>query len=365
MFRPAGLLAAPLLLALGSSAFADVLVLDPSQDNTLYEQTAGATSNAIGEYVFTGTTNNGRIRRALLQFDVDGNIPAGSTINSVSLKLTMSMTIAGNQSVRMHRTSASWGEGISDAPGEEGGGDASSPGDATWIHRMYTGTFWNNQGGDFSATVSATQTVGGNGAYTWSAAQLATDVQDMLDNPGGNFGWLLKHSNEVPNPTAKRYGSRENPVASSRPKLTIDFTPPTTCSVTSFCSSTPNSSGGAAIISQSGSCVVSANSFVLSATTVPNTVGLFFYSQGQLNGGMGAPFGNGLRCIGGAGTPLVRMTPTFPSGNLLTTAVDFNTLPNNGQILPGSTWNFQAWFRDPPAGGASFDTSNAIQVTFL
>jgi hypothetical protein len=97
---------------------------------------------------------------------------------------------------------------------------------------------------------------------------------------------------------------------------------------------------------------------------VPNTVGLFFYSQGQLNGGAGLPFGNGLRCIGGSGTPLVRLQPGFPSGNVLITNVDFTNLPNNGQVLAGSTWNFQAWFRDPPAGGAAFDTSDAIQIVF-
>ena len=39
-------------------------------------------------------------------------------------------------------------------------------------------------------------------------------------------------------------------------------------------------------------------------------------------------------------------------------------LPPPGKILPGETWHFQAWFRDPAAGGAFFDLSNALSVTF-
>jgi hypothetical protein len=35
-----------------------------------------------------------------------------------------------------------------------------------------------------------------------------------------------------------------------------------------------------------------------------------------------------------------------------------------GQITAGSTWNFQFWFRDPVAGGASFNLSDGLEVTF-
>jgi hypothetical protein len=33
-------------------------------------------------------------------------------------------------------------------------------------------------------------------------------------------------------------------------------------------------------------------------------------------------------------------------------------------ITPGSTWNFQAWFRDTAAGGSAFDLSDAVAVSF-
>ena len=33
-------------------------------------------------------------------------------------------------------------------------------------------------------------------------------------------------------------------------------------------------------------------------------------------------------------------------------------------FVPGSTWNLQAWFRDPVAGGAAFDLSDGLGLTF-
>ena len=34
------------------------------------------------------------------------------------------------------------------------------------------------------------------------------------------------------------------------------------------------------------------------------------------------------------------------------------------QITAGSTWNFQNWFRDPAAGGAFFNLSDGLEITF-
>ena len=34
------------------------------------------------------------------------------------------------------------------------------------------------------------------------------------------------------------------------------------------------------------------------------------------------------------------------------------------QIMPGSTWYFQFWYRDPADGGANFNLSNALTVPF-
>lgn len=138
----------------------------------------------------------------------------------------------------------------------------------------------------------------------------------------------------------------------------------TACVMNRFCSSTTNSTGSPALMDASGGCVVAANNLVLTAAPVPNQPGLFFYSSAQANGGNGVPFGNGLRCIGGGGAALIRLPVVVASGNVMSYAVDMNNLPSNGQITPGSTWNFQAWFRDPMGGGAAFNLSDGLEIQF-
>ena len=89
----------------------------------------------------------------------------------------------------------------------------------------------------------------------------------------------------------------------------------------------------------------------------PGQFGLFFYSQLETS----TPFGNGLRCID---HPLYRLPAQQAGGGKLNQAVDFNDLPAGGDILPGSTWSFQAWYRDPAGGGAGFNTSDALRMRF-
>jgi hypothetical protein len=45
-------------------------------------------------------------------------------------------------------------------------------------------------------------------------------------------------------------------------------------------------------------------------------------------------------------------------------ALDFKGLPAGGEILGGSSWCFQFWFRDRAAGGAGSNLSDATRVTF-
>lgn len=201
------------------------IALDPVADNTLYESTTGDLSNGVGQHLFVGRTNQAALRRALLRFDVGAEIPSGSTINSVSLQLHVSRLRSGSDTVALHEVLASWGEGSSNAPGEEGAGTTATAGDATWLHRSFNTSQWSQVGGDFRAAASASQVVGGIGDYIWSSAQMVQDVQGWLDNSVGQFGWLLK-GNESANGEVHRFDSRENPTTSFRPVLTVDFTPP-------------------------------------------------------------------------------------------------------------------------------------------
>jgi hypothetical protein len=71
-------------------------------------------------------------------------------------------------------------------------------------------------------------------------------------------------------------------------------------------------------------------------------------------------FGNGFRCVGGAVLRLGQHA-TNPSG-VATVAINFGAVPT--PITVGSTWKFQYWYRNPAAGGALFNLSNGLSVTF-
>ena len=137
----------------------------------------------------------------MIAFDIAGNIPAGATIDSVSLMLRVS----------------------SDNGGSGGSGTSAEGGDATWVHTFFDTARWATRGGDFSDTISASVSVGGVGSYTWdSTDQMVADVQSWLDDPSSNFGWLLKGKEGVR--SAKKLASRENSRAGDRPVLVVEFT---------------------------------------------------------------------------------------------------------------------------------------------
>jgi spore coat protein A len=214
-----------LLCLLALPAAGDVVQLTPAKDNTLYAP-YGYLSNAKGIYLFVGTNANNESRRALMQFDL-GAIPPGSTITGVELRLFMNRTIAGEHPIYVHRLHASWGEGTSDANGQEGSGGIASDGDATWEHRFYPDTLWGTIGGDYEEVPSGQAPVDADiGNYTWtSTPELVSDVQSWLDAPSSNHGWILIGKENV-SPTAKRFHSRENGSTSNRPRLTVTYTPP-------------------------------------------------------------------------------------------------------------------------------------------
>jgi len=196
--------------------------INPIKDNSIFQE-SGEKSNGIGSYLFAGKTNNNNIRRALITFDIASLIPSGATITAVTLKMNMSQTATGNQTVSLHRVLSDWGEGTSDASGEEGKGIQATTNDATWSHAFFNTTQWTNPGGDFASTSSASQTIGSNGFYTWgSTSQIVADVQNWLDNSSSNFGWILI-GNESDIKTAKRFDSRENSNVSNRPLLTLTY----------------------------------------------------------------------------------------------------------------------------------------------
>ncbi|MFT7679783.1 MAG: hypothetical protein ACI8QC_003788, partial [Planctomycetota bacterium] len=127
-----------------------------------------------------------------------------------------------------------------------------------------------------------------------------------------------------------------------------------------YCETSPNTAGDGAIMCSSGSSSITANDLVLSCSGLPtNQFGIFFYGPDQVQ----LPFGNGVRCVGGQ---LFRL-PVLHSGaeGIFSYAFDSqNPLEPSGQVAAGQVWNFQAWYRDPAAAGASFNVSDAHAILF-
>lgn len=215
-----------ILFVATAPGLAATVTLTPSKDATLYQSSDGSSANGAGVHIFAGSTVSGQLRRALLAFDIASQIPPGSQITRTVLTLHVSQTIAGEMSMGLHRISANWGEGSSQAgPSRDGFGTASAADDATWIHTFYPDRFWSRAGGDFDAVADATALVGmGDPAWGPTSAMVAR-VQGWLDQPGTNFGWIVI-GNETAATTAKRFDSREIIPVATRPTLTVDFIAP-------------------------------------------------------------------------------------------------------------------------------------------
>lgn len=238
-----------LLSALVAPPVAAQLAVPPSRDNTLFEEFAqqegcsASTSNGAGRYLFSGFTNSGLERRAVLRFDL-GAIPPGSTITAATVTLHLNRVASGaapDDRFGLRRLIADWGEGTSDGGSAEGGGGPATPNDATWCERFYQVSEWASLGGDFVSPASATIAVGtaAPASYVWdSTADLVADVQSWVDAPESNFGWILIQD-LLPPPlgspqgavaTARRFDSREG-LAAVQPRLEVTYVPPSVVEV--------------------------------------------------------------------------------------------------------------------------------------
>ena len=123
-----------------------------------------------------------------------------------------------------------------------------------------------------------------------------------------------------------------------------------------------NSTGRGAKLYNAGATSVSLDDALPQAIQLPpNKALIFIAGMGVQGGGNGVPFYDGLLCIT-VNKRFLGQTSS-PTG---TGAQPQPVLGSNNLIQPGSTWYFQAWFRDGASGpcGTKVNLSNGLEISF-
>jgi hypothetical protein len=129
------------------------------------------------------------------------------------------------------------------------------------------------------------------------------------------------------------------------------------------CASSVSSSG--ANLTGTGFAGIGMDMFVLSGTGMPNSSALYFQGTAQVSAGLGVPFGDGLRCVGGTivrlGTEInVTGISRYPAGNDASVSV-------KGHITSPGMRTYQCWYRNAAAfcTASTFNLTNAVRVTWV
>jgi len=216
------------------------ITLGASHDATIFQNNVNNGSGG-GNILISGT-NGAQIspRRALIEFDIAGQVPAGSLIQQVQLTLVLgqfpNVGAQPTSTIGLHRVLVDWGEGTTqqqippnDTFGGFGQGEPATEGDVTWNARFFsatTPTLWATPGGEFAPTAGALTVVSRNlnTGYVWSSTPtLVSDVQSWLDVPSTNFGWLLLNIDETTPATFRGFYSRHVATEALRPVLSITY----------------------------------------------------------------------------------------------------------------------------------------------
>lgn len=210
------------------------------KDNTIFS-TYPDNSNGAGEYFFVGKNsalNQNSVQRALIHFDLS-SIPAGAIISAATLTVYVNKSGPNPTGIELRKLATDWGEGTSDAAGNEASGVATSPNDASWIKSITPSTAWATPGGNFSTTASSSvSTIGGglvaDAPVSLTGQMIITDIQNWRTNPTTNFGWAIISNDEAIGASIKRFISRNSLQTLLRPTLSITYAASLPISITSF-----------------------------------------------------------------------------------------------------------------------------------
>lgn len=180
-------------------------------DSELREASPTSNYNADGTVQISHYAINDK-RNILIKFDLS-SITGTIQVNSATIALMRGGIGDGNSGdVYFYRILRNW------------------VGDEVSWNEYSTGNNWSTAGAAYSNSdrdpdISASGTLGINAwtFYDFTAAQLSADIEDMV-NVGNNYGWVVVYSTAA----TERYQqivTFNDATATSRPKLTINYTP--------------------------------------------------------------------------------------------------------------------------------------------
>ncbi|MFK7896615.1 MAG: LamG-like jellyroll fold domain-containing protein [Myxococcota bacterium] len=157
--------------------------------------------------------NTGREQAILIQFDLSG-IESGAVLRKANLEL-YAYSGSGDQTgeVDAHTLTRAWVEGVEDDERPSAG--------AGVTYDQYDGDQdWDNAGGDYQATPSATTTIP-DGTPAWFSWEITDAVQAWTSGALANHGILLRVSSGDIN--KREFASGDAADSTLHPKLTIEY----------------------------------------------------------------------------------------------------------------------------------------------
>jgi hypothetical protein len=114
-----------------------------------------------------------------------------------------------------------------------------------------------------------------------------------------------------------------------------------------------------------GSASVANDSFVLQGTNMPNSFALYFQAVGNVAGGLGATFGDGLRCANGS---VVRLATKSNAGGASSyPSAGDPSIHVKGAVAAGNLRRYQCWYRNAAAfcSPDTFNLTNGVEATWV
>ncbi len=117
-------------------------------------------------------------------------------------------------------------------------------------------------------------------------------------------------------------------------------------------------------LGSSGAPSLAADTLVLAGSQMPNSSALYFQGTTQIVGGLGATFGDGLRCAGGS---VVRLgTKTNVGGSSQYPGAGNPSVSVKGLVTSPSVRTYQCWYRNAAAfcTTSTFNLTNGLEITW-